>query len=891
MKTVTENHNGIWLIPVLSARSVALLSGFTAIRNVVMNISGVRALRFHTLTRHLRRRLTYRSTDASSSHVARLVALVARLLVVVALSPDATQPAYAQVLASNTGQRTGNYNMIANDFAQEFTTGSHTAGYRLTSIEVEIENSLDVPSVKPSVKINLSDNGVPGGTTLGELTKSGNLSGGLNSFEAPVGGINLHANTSYVVWLDNSANVQFVIQNRFKDNYLLYTTSDGEHCGASVDWSIGNELNARHRVRYVQTGDGRLELQPATGAKWTPFDGALMIRVNGTAIETASEISYDSDGDGLIEIGSLAQLNAVRWDRDGDGAVDDVADSAAYATAFPSAAAGMGCSTTADDADNNDCLGYELNADLQFDTNSDGAVDADDNCWNSGAGWLPIEAFAATFEGNSHTIANLYISRSTGRIGLFEYVKASGQVRNVEVRDLAVTGSGENQSVGGIVGFNTGSIVASHATGLAVGGVESNVGGLVGRNRGVVADSYAIVSAKCHDRSNIGGLVGHNTGSIADSYATGIVGCLSDGCSAGGLVGRNAKSGNERGIITASYATSEVVGGGESSSSGGLVGVNTDSIVSSYATGTVGCLDGCSAGGLVGSNVAVDSARAIITASYATGEVAGGGDANVGGLVGLNTAIVNSRAIITASYATAEVSADYGNIGGLVGYNIAIGNSGARITVSYATGGIKGWDGSNVGGLVGRNASSGRGSGGIVIASYATGDVSGLGVGTNVGGLVGRDSVSHSSSNDVNSSYWNTETSRQPLSDGGTGKTTAELQMPTGYRGIYATWDLDLDGDSANDDPWDFGTASQYPALRVDFDGDGDVDADDMGSQRPVALPTAAATDFNGDGRTDFIDFFLFADAYGSTNPRFDLDGNGSVDFADFFRFVDAFGS
>ena len=267
-----------------------------------------------------------------------------------------------------------------------------------------------------------------------------------------------------------------------------------------------------------------MELQPLTGAAWKPFDGTLMIRVNGSTLESDSRISYDNDRDGLIEIGDLAQLNAVRWDLDGDGAVVNGTNADAYSTAFPNAAAGMGCPTTSDDADEYDCLGYELIAGLDFDANGDGAVDADDNCWNSGTGWLPIRAFAAVFEGNGHAISNLYINRSTGRVGLFEYVKAGAQVRNVGVRDVAVTGSGENQSIGGIVGFNAGSIVASYATGLAVGGVESNVGGLVGRNRGSIADSYAEISAKCDDESDVGALVGSNAGNIADSYGTGIVG-------------------------------------------------------------------------------------------------------------------------------------------------------------------------------------------------------------------------------------------------------------------------------------------------------------------------------------------------------------------------------
>ncbi len=177
---------------------------------------------------------------------------------------------------------------------------------------------------------------------------------------------------------------------------------------------------------------------------------AVLLSVAPDAVEAA--VSYDSDGDGLIEISTLAQLNAIRWDLDGDGAVDSGTNRVAYSTAFPDAAASMGCAAT--------CIGYELVASLTFDENGDGRVTAaDGGYWNGGAGWLPIENFAATFEGNGHTIARLYISRSTGGIGLFGGVSAGGQVRNVAVRDVAVTGSGDWNSVGGLVG-----IVASYAT-------------------------------------------------------------------------------------------------------------------------------------------------------------------------------------------------------------------------------------------------------------------------------------------------------------------------------------------------------------------------------------------------------------------------------------------
>ena len=79
--------------------------------------------------------------------------------------------------------------------------------------------------------------------------------------------------------------------------------------------------------------------------------------------------------------------------------------------------------------------------------------------------------------------------------------------------------------------------------------------------------------------------------------------------------------------------------------------------------------------------------------------------------------------------------------------------------------------------------------------------------------------------------------------DGVDGKTTSELQTPTGYAGIYDTWDdspdLDLDDDSStgdadgNDAPWYFGTTSDYPVLKIDMDLDGDIDQDDYDDQVP----------------------------------------------------------
>ena len=65
------------------------------------------------------------------------------------------------------------------------------------------------------------------------------------------------------------------------------------------------------------------------------------------------------------------------------------------------------------------------------------------------------------------------------------------------------------------------------------------------------------------------------------------------------------------------------------------------------------------------------------------------------------------------------------------------------------------------------------------------------------------------------------------------GRTTAELQSPTGAEGIYDGWDTTV---------WDFGTSSQYPALKVDFNGDGTATWEEFGFQVRVTLDITSAT-------------------------------------------------
>ena len=252
--------------------------------------------------------------------------------------------------------------------------------------------------------------------------------------------------------------------------------------------------------------------------------------------------------------------------------------------------------------------------------------------------------FDAIFEGNGHTISNLY-SRNTNdttgaNVGLFRNITAAASVRNLGVVDAHLYGSDADYNgyvgsdyVGSLVGINQGSINASYATGGTLNGGDGNdfVGSLVGYAHGSsMKFSYAtgtLNGGGGNDR--VGGLVGWNEGSIGASYATGAVHGGAGADSIGGLVGKN-----DQGRILASYATGDADGGAGADSIGGLVGKNDQGrILASYATGDAdgGAGDGVYVGGLVGF---FDLGS--IGASYATGEANGGaGEYDyVSGLVG-----------------------------------------------------------------------------------------------------------------------------------------------------------------------------------------------------------------------------------------------------------------
>jgi hypothetical protein len=242
----------------------------------------------------------------------------------------------------------------------------------------------------------------------------------------------------------------------------------------------------------------------------------------------------------------------------------------------------------------------------------------------------------------------------------------------------------------------------------------------------------------------------------------------------GGLVGEN-----NNGDLTNCSMTGSITITGGSSSVGGIAGSNYGLLTDCHAAGSVYGTDG--SGGLAGSN------SGIITNCYAVCSVEGVTD--TGGLVGTNW-----EGIISQSYATGSVHGLDSCTGGLVGYNVL---EKSTITACYATGSVSGTD--SVGGLVGYLGDS------TITHCYATGQVSSTG--TSVGGLVGSISSGYGI---AAMCFWDTQTSGQAASAGGTGKTTAQMQNLATY--MVAGWDFVYETFNGAADSWTI-SPGHYPYL------------------------------------------------------------------------------
>lgn len=237
------------------------------------------------------------------------------------------------------------------------------------------------------------------------------------------------------------------------------------------------------------------------------------------------------------------------------------------------------------------------------------------------------------------------------------------------------------------------------------------------------------------------------------------------------------------------------------------------------------------------------------------------GQANhVGGLTGA------SRGRISGCYSTGEASG--GNyVGGLVGRNYY-----GQVSDCYSASDVSGDD--YIGGLLGYNADE---IAGCYSVGYVSGDV-------NVGGLVGYNF--HLLGATVSNSFWDSHTSGQTESDGGTPMTTAGMKIESTFTdagwNFLTTWYIC--------EQFNYPRLAWQTRLLADFVCPYGVEMNDLAAFVDQWLLLRLSADIlpeDNDGTANFLDYAAFADAWRATpaspnwNPDCDISPEGGDDIVD----------
>ena len=165
-------------------------------------------------------------------------------------------------------------------------------------------------------------------------------------------------------------------------------------------------------------------------------------------------------------------------------------------------------------------------------------------------------AFKGTFNGNYYAITGLSVAVSTGYAGLFG--NNAGTIANFTLEGSVKDTGASKDFVGGVAGYNSGTISGIKSTVSVSASNDYNVGGIAGFNDGgynaEVSTSPTGGQGKiinCSTSSNriegnqkVGGIAGENSGEIKSCFSSSIVNGTNTGRKngVGGIVGRNGNN-------------------------------------------------------------------------------------------------------------------------------------------------------------------------------------------------------------------------------------------------------------------------------------------------------------------------------------------------------------
>ncbi|WP_337578367.1 hypothetical protein [Prevotellamassilia timonensis] len=294
------------------------------------------------------------------------------------------------------------------------------------------------------------------------------------------------------------------------------------------------------------------------------------------------------------------------------------------------------------------------------------------------ANWNPIggeNPFKGIFDGNKHTVSDLYINSSGSNLGLFGYVDGA-EIKNVTVQGN-VTGfyeEGNEQSgqyVGLVLGVGTtkSKLENCESRGSVTG--CSNVGGIAGlvpQGTITLCTNRATVTGSGQSSKYIGGIVGYGKGlSFCANYAD----ITAEGSSVGGLVGYVFPDINNEGMSNC-MNVGNVIG---KQNVGGLAGEcfapqNTNN----YSSGRVEATNQC-AGLLVG-KYGNDPSKAFANTYYVEeGLVVENGTATAGKYYGDGTISASAQAVHQADVASGKLATMLASVNSTWGQDLEQENS------------------------------------------------------------------------------------------------------------------------------------------------------------------------------------------------------------------------
>lgn len=468
-------------------------------------------------------------------------------------------------------------------------------------IETSSHNALDISGIRIDTR---AANGLTGDWLLDPLnvnistasTSNGGFSGGDPNIYSPTStGANVNttdlannlnaANVTITTGLTGAEAGNITVSDPItwtSSNTLLLDAANNIIINAAITGLNGTlQLNAGSSTNTITTG-------ASGGVSVANFN---LLRGQWTQV-SASLPTFSVTNNFQINSGTLPSANA-RFIRalSGDGT-----GGSPYVIADVYGLQGIASDTTTQAAS------YNLN------NNINAAVTSN---WNSGAGFIPVDTYSGTFDGQGFTISNLYINRSTSSDWTALFGKNNGTIQNVGLTNVSIAGGGE---VGALAGDNFGTITNSYSTGnlSSIG----SAGGLVGRNYNSITNSYSTVNVSATSGSVYGGLVGENTGTIDNSYSLGNV-VVTNGLIVGGFVGQNVLG---TGVITNSYSAGYVPTN-NNSAVGGFAGYNNSGVINTsfWNTATSGQSSGIGVDAGTTNNLSGQTTSTLMTqATYTT---------------------------------------------------------------------------------------------------------------------------------------------------------------------------------------------------------------------------------------------------------------------------------